>query len=277
MGKIMVLLKANHVTGKNPIKPALNKRQKEIVDYIGNWGVCSYDKLAEYFRVSIMTIRRDVMELSRRNLVIKTLGGIQKVDLPTYLLESVLSARIPKNAEEKQAIAAKAMELITPKVKTIYIDGSTTCLELVKNIRENFDDLTVITNSALMCMELGKNPNITVLGIGGTYCPKSLSFAGPGCEEWVLNFFVDTVFVSTKAFIPDEGTFESALETLRIKQIIAKQCKNVTLLVDHSKFGQRALHKVLDISQISNIVTDAETPADQIALLKKCEKKVYIA
>ena len=130
----MVLLKTNYVTKKVPIESALNKRQEGIVDYIKKCGICSYDTLAEHFHVSTMTIRRDVMKLSKRNLIIKTLGGIQNVDLPGYLLESELSERLPINAEEKRAIAAKAVELITPKVKTIYIDGSTTCLELAKKL-----------------------------------------------------------------------------------------------------------------------------------------------
>jgi DeoR/GlpR family transcriptional regulator of sugar metabolism len=49
------------------------------------------------------------------------------------------------------------------------------------------------------------------------------------------------------------------------------------LLVDHTKFGQRALSKVLDISQIHAVVTDDQTPKKDIAALERAGKKVYVA
>jgi DeoR/GlpR family transcriptional regulator of sugar metabolism len=67
---------------------------------------------------------------------------------------------------------------------------------------------------------------------------------------------VDVAFVSTKAFLPAIGTFESSQPTFRIKQIIARQCAELVLLVDHSKFGQRALSKVIETGKIHTVVTD---------------------
>src|SRR6185295_2127681 len=106
---------------------------------------------------------------------------------------------------------------------------------------------------------------------------NSLSYIGPQAEDWAKTLFVDVAFVSTKGFVPREGTFESTLPTFRIKQIIAPQCVQLVLLVDHSKFGQRALSKVLDISQIHTIVTDAQTSRTSLAALKRSGKKILVA
>ena len=78
----------------------------------------------------------------------------------------------------------------------------------------------------------------------------------PASEEAAGQFFVDLAFMSTKGFQPTDGTFESSLSTIQIKRIIAQQCAKMMLLVDHSKFGQRALSKVLDLSQIGEVITD---------------------
>ena len=64
--------------------------------------------------------------------------------------------------------------------------------------------------------------------------PKTLG------EDQVKRFFVDKAFMSTKGFLPTEGTFESSVGLFRIKQIVVKQSGKVILLVDHSKFRQRA-------------------------------------
>ena len=84
---------------------------------------------------------------------------------------------------------------------------------------------------------------------------------GSTAEEAARRFFVDIAFLSTKGFLPEEGTFESSIATFRIKQVIAEQAARVVLLVDHSKFGQRALCKVLDMGQIDEVITDAGTAA----------------
>ena len=96
---------------------------------------------------------------------------------------------------------------------------------------------------------------------------RAVPIVGPAAEESARRFFVDVAFLSTKGFLPEEGTFESAMATFRIKQIIAEQAGRVCLLVDHSKFGRRALCKVLDVAQIDEVITDAEAPADARAAL----------
>jgi DeoR family transcriptional regulator of aga operon len=65
--------------------------------------------------------------------------------------------------------------------------------------------------------------------------------------------------------------------TLRIKQVIAGHCARLILLVDYSKFGQRSLCKVLDVSQIHTIVTDSQAPQEAIDLLKQKGHEVQVA
>jgi DeoR family fructose operon transcriptional repressor len=137
--------------------------------------------------------------------------------------------------------------------------------------------LTIITNSAFACMELGKSGDNTIVGIGGQYDPNSLCFVGPQAEDVVRNLFVDIAFMGTKAFLPKEGTFESSIPTFRIKQIIAEQCARLVLLADHSKIGQRALSKVLDISQIHTVVTDDLARPEDLATVRESGPEVIVA
>ncbi|WP_331463228.1 DeoR family transcriptional regulator, partial [Streptococcus pneumoniae] len=50
-------------------------RKKEILNLLENSDVISYQELAQSLHVSTMTIRRDVSELEKENLVIKEHGG----------------------------------------------------------------------------------------------------------------------------------------------------------------------------------------------------------
>ena len=254
----------------------MEHRQQLILDRLEKHGSSSYDELAKLLQVSTMTVRRDVDELVRRGALIRIVGGVQKAHAPSYLYETAVHSRLAVNRDGKQAIARKALELVTSQ-QSIFIDGSTTCLELAKLLAKECKGLTIVTNSALACFELGKNGDNTIIGIGGQFDANSLSYIGSQAEDWAKTLFVDLAFVGTKAFVAGEGTFESFMPTFRIKQIIAQQAVELVLLVDHSKFGQRALSKVLDVSQIHSIVTDDRAPAADLALLERNGRRVYIA
>ncbi len=238
-------------------------------------GTASYEALADLLQVSTMTVRRDCEELAQFGKIIKTIGGIQQAHAPAYLYENTVRERIATNRAEKRAIAAKALDLI-PNNQTIFIDGGTTNLALAKLIADSRTGLTILTNSALTCLELSKGQN-TIIGIGGEYDPLALSFVGPQAEEMAKSFFVDQAFLTTKGFLPADGTYESAVATFRIKQNVVERAVETVLLVDHTKFGHRALSKVLDISQIQQVVTDEGTAESDLASLRRAGIRVNVA
>jgi DeoR/GlpR family transcriptional regulator of sugar metabolism len=254
----------------------MKPRSQQLLDHLDSIGACTYQELAELLGVSAMTIRRDADELAGHGKLIKTVGGVQKANAPGYLYESELQLRVGQNVREKRAIARAALQLIEPG-QTLFLDGSTTCLELAKVMADSCHRLTVVTPSALVAMELGRNSDLVVIGVGGQYDPDSLCFVGPTSEQWMRQFFVDQAFMSTKAYVPDEGTFESSIATFRVKQVVASQCEHLTLLVDHSKFGQRALCKVLDASQIHSVVTDERTRDTDLEFLHRSGTQLHVA
>ena len=251
-------------------------RRQSILDRLEQQGACSYEEFAAALGVSTMTVRRDLEELIQQGAVIKTVGGVQKAHAPSYLYETALHSRLAVRRQEKRAIARRALDLVGAG-QTLFLDGSSTCLELARALAKDRQGLTIVTNSALACLELGKNTGNTIVGIGGQYDANSLSYVGPQAEDWAKSFFVDLAFVGTKGLIPTKGTFESSLPTFRIKQIIARQCGRLVLLADHSKFGQRGLSKVLEIEQIHTVVTDDRTSRSDLAQLEKKVRQVLVA
>jgi DeoR/GlpR family transcriptional regulator of sugar metabolism len=252
------------------------ERQVAIVNRVDAVGTCSYQELARLYGVSEMTIRRDVDKLVQRGSLIKSLGGVQTAHAPKELYESAVQKRLPVQRHEKQQIALQAREQIIPQ-QTVFLDGSTTCLVLARQLAGQMRGLTVVCHSALACLELGRTQDNTILCLGGQFEAASACFVGPAAEEAARRLFVDVAFLSTKGFLPDEGTFESSMATFRIKQIVVEQAARVVLLVDHSKFNQRALCKVLDITQIDEVITDVGTAAADVAKLEQRGLTVRVA
>lgn len=254
----------------------MKTRHRLILELLELRGACTYQELSTQFAVSTMTIRRDVDLLAGQGRVIKTLGGVQNAQAPSCFFETPLYSRISKNLESKQAIAEMAVGLIEAG-QTLFIDGSTTCLHLARLIAERCNGLTVVTNSALTSIELGKSGNNMVVCLGGQFEKDTVSFVGPTAEDAAGKFFVDLALVSTKGFIPAEGTFESSVGNVRIKQVIAEQSARTILLADNTKVGERALTKAIDISLISAVVTDRPLSTRDATSLKRMSKQVLIA
>src|SRR5438034_5796092 len=122
----------------------MEDRRQIIVEQLEQEGTCSYEELAKHLRVSSMTIRRDVDELTRRGALIRTVGGVQKAHAPSYLYETALHSRISLQRREKQAIALRALDLVSSDL-TLFLDGSTTCLELAKLLARERQRLTIVT------------------------------------------------------------------------------------------------------------------------------------
>lgn len=255
---------------------ALAARQERILEILQTKGTCTYAELQEILGVSSMTVRRDVDRLAERDALIKTLRGAQAAQVPQFLLETSLSSRIGINQAEKESIATAALEAIEPQ-RTLFLDGSTTCIALARRIGKLPFPLSVVTNSAIIAMEIGAASQIRVICVGGEYDAQSASFVGSLAESNCAQFYIDTAFTSTKAFVPGDGTYESSMATLRIKQVIAKQCGRMILLVDSSKFGKRALCKVLDARAIQTVITDEGCPREAVETMRSLGHSLTLA
>ena len=253
----------------------MRKRSELILELVDSGFPTSYKDLAKSLGVSPMTIRRDCEELARAGKIIRTLGGILRADPMLEFYEKTTPERIGVNTIEKHAIARKALELIKPPC-TVFIDGSTTGLALAKLIDKDLRGLTIVTHSLLVCLALTSGHNTTICA-GGEFEPRSQCLVGPETERFAKSIFIDIAFVSATGFLPTEGTFESSPATFRIKQEVAGQASELVLLADHRKFGRRALSKVLDLTQISHVVTDDQVSEEYVAILREAGIKVTVA
>src|SRR5208282_1384397 len=87
------------------------------------------NSLSNEFKVSMVTIRKDLRYFEKKNLLIRSRGGafkqsLMNVDLSIY-------DRRKQNLKLKQSIALMASKLIN-NGETIFLDSGTTIMELVK-------------------------------------------------------------------------------------------------------------------------------------------------
>ncbi|MBQ8208492.1 MAG: DeoR/GlpR transcriptional regulator [Clostridia bacterium] len=230
------------------------ERRRKIISKLAVSGKVIVAELAKEFDVTEETIRRDLEKLDREGIASKTYGGAvsknsSAIDLPYNVRENV-------NVEQKQRIAEKLAELINDGER-LLVDSSSTALYLIKKLKDK-KDLTIITNSVKILLELADKQDWTVLSTGGTLKKGALSLGGSSAEKMINSYHVDTAVCSCKGLDMTLGVTDSNENDSMIKQAMICSAERRILALDSEKFDKKSFVRICDISDIDIIVTDSE-------------------
>lgn len=226
-------------------------------------------ELSQLFHVSEETIRRDLDRLEKEGLVIKSYGGAvindnTSIDLP-------FNIRKKHNVPGKQKIA----DLIVDFVKDgehIMLDPSSTAVFIAKALKKK-DQLTVVTNSIEVMLELSDMKDWNIISPGGDLKDGMLALVGPKTIEGIGAYCVEKTIISCKAFDIEKGFSDSSEDFAYAKQKMLHSARERILAVDSSKFGKSAFCKVGDLKDIDIIVTDKKPDIDTLEKLEDAKVK----
>ncbi|MFE3740429.1 DeoR/GlpR family DNA-binding transcription regulator [Streptomyces sp. NPDC059096] len=238
------------------------QRRREISDHVLTEGSVSASDLAERFGVSVMTIYRDIDELEREGVLRKFRGGVTVQ--PSGVFESNVAFRKKTMRLEKEAIAARAASLIEPGM-SVMLDDSTTALELAR-LLPRFEPLTVVTNFLEVLNLLSDERGLHLMALGGDYDPLHDSFLGVPCVEAVEALRVDLCFVSTSS-VHGDYAFHQEQRIVAVKRAMLKAAGRSVLMIDHSKLGRTALHRLTPLTTFDLILIDDRTPPEVLRSL----------
>ncbi|HUR01378.1 MAG TPA: DeoR/GlpR family DNA-binding transcription regulator [Nonomuraea sp.] len=247
-------------------------RRQAMAEHLMRHGAASVSELAEFYRVSVMTVHRDLDELEFQGMVRKYRGGASAQ--ASSVFESNIAYRLTAQTAEKEAIARHVVGLIEPG-SSVMIDDSTTALAVARHLAE-VAPLTVVTNFLEAIKLLAPVPGIRLMALGGEYHPTHDSFLGVGCVDAVEAMNADTVIVSTSA-ISDRHAFHQEQEIVLVKRAMVAAGTRRVLAVDHTKLDRVALHRVAPLEKFDVIVVDAQAPAEAVKRLRERRYNVEVA
>ena len=227
---------------KNEILQKLRADQRVLVS-----------ELAAHYQVTEETIRRDLDKLEKEGYATKTYGGaILGNSTKTDLSHAI---RSKTNVEFKNQIADLVCQMVDDG-DHLMIDDSSTGLFCAKKLRDK-KNLTIITTSVELVVELANVETWTILLTGGRLKAESLALVGSQCEKYLSNYHVDKVFVSCKGLDRNAGVTDSNELTALIKQAMLRAGRQKILVVDSSKFDKVSFVNITPVSGVEAIVTNA--------------------
>jgi DeoR/GlpR family transcriptional regulator of sugar metabolism len=238
-------------------------RQRLITERVVSQGSCTAAELAAEFGVSIMTVHRDLDELERRGIVRKFHGGVTAQ--PSGVFEAQLSYRMMSQAQEKSAIAQVALRHVEPGM-SVMLDDSTSILHMIPGLAERspLHVATTFLAGLRRLADIAADCDLTIIGLGGVYDLPHDSFVGMQCLEQIAGIRADALFMSTSS-ISATDAFHQEERIVALKRAMVYAATKRYLLVDHTKLGRVALHKIVPLDEFDLIITDAGADPSHLA------------
>ena len=257
------------------IRRDTSNRRERIVALLREQGSVQIPMLAERFRVSTQTLRKDLNFLDDKGICTRSSGGAILRRAPQSPTEEAIDVKRTLFADEKVRIGRSAASLIKNN-ESVLLDSGTTALQVARHI-EPEASLVVVTNDVGIMNELVTRENVQLVFLGGTLRRKNLSFYGTQTERALQDLHVDKLILAADGFDIEKGLTTHFEPEALLNRMMCRAASEIIVIADSSKFGRICLHKVLEPQGISKLVTDTGIPESARDALTRIGVEVIIA
>jgi DeoR/GlpR family transcriptional regulator of sugar metabolism len=195
----------------------------------------SVQELQKILKTSPATLRRDLSEMEKAELVFRVHGGIVH---PKFLHgEPSFIQRKETSAKGKQEIAIRAITLV-PEQSTLFLDSGTTCFEIGRRLITR-PDLTIMTNSVSL-LQISDSVGAKIIALGGEVRSVSLALVGSLTLSWLEHLRADLAFIGASGLSENEGASTTELGECAVKQAFCKRASLKILVADGQKWNKPA-------------------------------------
>lgn len=231
---------------------SLPDRHARILALLQQNGSISVTQLSELFKVSEVTIRKDLSSLEQQKKLYRTHGSA--ILISPYISDRHVNEKEKKSVAEKRAIGVAAAAMIEQD-DSIIIASGTTMVFLAREIVPK-GHLTVITAAVPVTQILSQNEAVDVIQLGGLTRNSSVSVVGPYAEQMLGGFNCSKLFVGVDGIDTEFGLTTTNMLEASLNRSMIDAAQKVVVLADSSKFGRRGFSKICDLESVDRIITD---------------------
>lgn len=249
------------------------ERHKYILEQLKEVGTVKVIELAEQMKVSLVTIRKDLKVLEDRGTLYRSHGSASLRDM--FVNDRSVFEKQQLNFEEKQAIAKKAVEMVTPG-EAIIIGSGTTARYFAEALPQEMD-LTVLTSALNVALVLMARPNIELIQLGGVVRKNASAVVGPVAEHMISQFACSKLFLGVDGLSLDHGLSTTNLLEAQLNKAMIQSAQKTIILCDSSKISQRGFARICDVKDADVLVTDQHIRASFVRSLEESGISVWLS
>ena len=244
----------------------VEERHNLIISALEKTGRIKVKELSQEFGLTEDSIRKDLAALEKKGLLKRVYGGAVKNRINTHSL--YVEQRKNIDSDIKCKIAENAMKLIKDDY-VIFLDISTSNIELAKLLAVSSLNVTVVTNMIEVMLQLAVPTSVNTIFIGGEFDRGKDGFVGALAIDSLKNFKFDIAFMgvvgidmynnNVLTYMPDDGmTKKAVIESSRKKYMV----------MEAAKFNMDGSFKYASVDSFDGIITEKEPENSVLEQLK---------
>jgi DeoR family transcriptional regulator, aga operon transcriptional repressor len=262
-------------SGSSQFDPAASQDKQQIrfttiLTALQQSGRVSVDTLSEQLDVSVVTIRRDLDALEQKGLLRRTHGGavsIEPLFYEPFRRDQSFLAQVERAADEKRRIGRAAAALITPG-ETIALTPGTTTTEVIRGLPMNYN-ITVVTNTVNVAMELSKRKDVYVFVTGGRLHGEWFSLVGSTAIKALENMLINTMFIGADGLDASWGASCFNADEAELNGTMMRLARRRVAVVDSEKLGVVANWRICLANELNVLITDTNAADSAIEPFEK--------
>jgi DeoR family fructose operon transcriptional repressor len=280
------------------------ERQQKIAELVTGTGRVSVTMLAERFRITTETIRRDLATLETAGTVRRVHGGAVAADRFSTSEESI-NERTIQRPDQKLRIAQAALALIPQgKSGSILLDAGSTTEALADllsrrpavvhsgaaasgtatsaasgtpHANTSGPELVVITHAVPIAARLASAPGIALQLLGGRVRGLTQAAVGQATVDSAQRLRPDIAFIGTNGIHASFGLSTPDPEEAAVKAAFVHSARRIVVLADSSKLDAETLVQFASLKDLDTLITDSEPGPELTAALTDAGVDVVIA
>jgi DeoR family fructose operon transcriptional repressor len=265
------------------------ERQQQIAGLVAASGRASVTDLAERFRITTETVRRDLAALESAGSVRRVHGGAVSADRFSTTEESILERTIQRQAQKHRIAEAALAFLPQGPSSSILLDaGSTTevladilarrsAVSAKHNGAEQNQELVVITHAIPIAAKLASTPGIALQILGGRVRGLTQAAVGQATVDAAQRLRPDIAFVGTNGIHASFGLSTPDPEEAAVKAAFVHSARRIVVLADSSKLDAETLVQFASLKDLDTVITDRKPSPELAAALADAGVELVIA
>jgi DeoR/GlpR family transcriptional regulator of sugar metabolism len=252
-----------------------HERQERILEILREKTAVKNTELAERFKASNLTIRRDLDVLVDRGLVRRVYGGAVLSEEPggAEPLRPGADSLSEQRQVRRKAIAAAAVTMVREGDR-VHLGNGTILIEIARQLRQ-FRQLSIVTGSLSAAFQL-INTSHEVYVLGGRLHHDERNLSGSYAIRMAGDFRTNVTIIPCAGVSVDYGVMSDYLPAAELGRVAVENAEKSILVCSSKKIGRAAFHHVCPVAALDVIITDDGITPEQKEALEACGVQVVV-
>lgn len=249
----------------------IDSRRRKILELLRRDGQVRIAELGQLLETTVVTVRNDLAILERDGYCRRIPGGATRTAPQFTGLE--FRHRTEQRETQKRSIAASAVELVSDGDTLMINSGTTTYLTAMELKRRT--NLSVVTNSLPIAVELSSVPGFRVLLLGGNINSDFAFTFGSTAVSELRQYKANSAILSVDGISGETGMTTLHSEEAELNRIMMERSEQTIIVADSTKVDRESFFNFGDLSPATHLVTDCDADARALQVFERLGLQVH--